>query len=214
MNKKCITVFIVLFLINTFSVQASLRRDTTRAIKTGWCREARILSLGFGIINSDFERESKLRSGVEYSISSIHSSSPVYAKVEFFVFRHLGVAMVANYNRMSYDQTYLTTFNGQKINSSVAVNYDIFAFNIRVNYHILYTKKIDLYIGGGTGLRTSKSKVPVNGLPDMFPSGFAKEIELTAGARYLFKGKFGLYAEAGLTRSVFQAGLSYNFNRW
>lgn len=177
--------------------------------KSGWIRGSRIISVGYGFQNKDLQRLGKLKNTDTYSISSIMIYAPVYAKWEIYVLDYLGICAALNFNTITYDHDYYT-YNFGTTKRRTHVKYDIFGLNVRFNYHILYEESIDLYIGGGTGLRISRGSVSVNGMPDLLPGGFFREAELTMGLRYLGLDGFGIYMEAGLGRSVLQAGLSYN----
>lgn len=86
------------------------------------------------------------------------------------------------------------------------VNVQVFTANLRFNYHILYNKKIDLYIGGGTGLREVKEDQDLRDRATKEFSGYLQEFELSLGARYFPYRYFGFYVEAGMARAFLQAG--------
>jgi len=160
--------------------------DTIDPKKSGWNRNAHIISFGIGFQNYDAEGLNKLNTAENYSISSISSSIPLYAKFEFFYAKHLGIGANMNYNTVSY---YFSQYNTQKTPETFPVNSSIFTLNIRINYHIFYGKAVDVYLGGGSGIRIVRASSNSNSVPDVYPSGFLREYELSAGIRYLAWGK-------------------------
>lgn len=186
--------------------------DSLPSAKTGWRYNSRIFSVGLGNQNTDLERTADLNAASNYTISSIKSSNPLYVKFEFYVSKRFGIGASLNYNKMTYDYSYTTSNGNQPTVKKSLADYNVFATNLRINYHFLHQKKIDFYVGAGTGLRIVGSRNHVTSMKEL-SGGFAKEGELTAGLRYLMDGIFGIYLEAGLTRSIVQGGLSLNLSK-
>jgi hypothetical protein len=86
---------------------------------------------------------------------------------------------------------------------------------LRINHYFISTKKFEAYYGFGVGGRLGPINQSSNfpGLyrdptgkgNDDFPIGF----EISCGFRYSLCKKISLYAEAGLCKSILQAGLTY-----
>ncbi|PBQ33178.1 hypothetical protein CNR22_15810 [Sphingobacteriaceae bacterium] len=213
MHLNRVTFFLIFNFYLSFFLysRSATNSDSLPQIKTGWRYNSRILSIGVGTQNTDIERFADLKAARDYTISSIKASNPLYLKLEFHVSKRFGIGAALNYNNMRYDYSYNASNGNQPVLVKKTIDYEVYTTNIRVNYHFLYGKKIDFYLGAGAGLRIvgNKSKTNMKELS----SGFVKETELTAGLRYLAEGVFGLYLEAGLTRSIVQAGLSFNLNK-
>jgi len=85
----------------------------------------------------------------------------------------------------------------------------------RMNIHFGSSDKLDVYWGFGIGYRTNNFKYYTTDPDDetvlawkaLLPIGF----ETTMGVRYYLTDNIGIYAEAGLGKSVAQAGLAIKF---
>jgi len=142
---------------------------------------------------------------------------PIFVKFEHAVSDGFGIGINYAYASadmiLRYDE--LTADGSQTIEDQISwSNYSI---NLRFNYHIGGTDKLDPYLGFGAGCRKGTwafssndgtrtiedYTVPVN----LFPLG----LELTFGARYMFTPYIGAYAELGVAKAAIQAGLTGRF---
>jgi len=160
-----------------------------------------IISLGYGDpamiyidnwINNGFNSDKKVTP----------QTNPVYAKIEYRIFRHMGIGVDVSYDDYEARQTSSNT------NSTFAYKgYTLFA-DVRLNRHVhLIHQKLDLYWGVGLGYQIQSVENIIDQTspkPGTNPVAF----EFTFGARYYFTKRIGLYVEGGIARSIFQGGLA------
>lgn len=209
--KLFLCLFILNFPTNLFSKNDPKNKtDTLQFANSGWKRNAHIISLGFGIPNSIND---KLNPSIatNSNISSINRSLIANLKFEFFILKHFGMGATVNYGKVNYDysqdvsQSYYRT-----VVEKITVKTEIVSLNLRFTYHFLYNKVIDVYLGGGTGIRLVKTNANSNSIPDLYKSGAFREHELAFGVRYFVNGIIGMYAELGFGRSLLQVGVNCN----
>ena len=89
--------------------------------------------------------------------------------------------------------------------------------NLRLNYHLYVDKQWDIYIGGGAGYNYFSSKDFTTYTPDdtlyksQFKLPYPVSYEMTFGIRYYFLTRTAIYLEAGMGKTLAQAGFVFKF---
>ena len=192
----------------------TIKSDTLKPEISGWKRNAHVIALGFGVpsyANDWFN--SMLKPTNSYTISSLTKSLNLHLKFEFFVSKHFGLGATVNYGKTDY--IYLRevkSYYKYEIEKTPIAT-EVVSLNLRLNYHILYNRVVDIYLGGGTGIRLVKTNSKSNSIPDLYKSGAFREHELSIGVRYFVKGIVGMFAEVGLGRTLVQVGINFNIKK-
>lgn len=216
MNRSLFTQNKNLFLILVFYglslaayPQVSDLKDSLKQDKSGWRQNQHIISIGMGFANYDVTKfRGPAGTTSDYTLSSVQGSIPIHSKFDFYLRKHFGLGATLNYSSFNYNYTRNILYYNKISSETFAMTSYVITLNIRLNYHLFYNKIVDVYLGGGTGLRLVHSKSSSLGSPDFYSSGVFRDYELSAGVRYLALGTIGLYAEAGFGRSIVQAGIS------
>jgi outer membrane protein W len=137
-------------------------------------------------------------------------TGPMYFKGEYAVADNFTVGMNVNYSRIS------ATFNVDSLKYSGNLKLASTSFILRANYTLsVASDNGGIYFGAGLGYRAARlsytddnPNTPLDGginipLPITF--------EGTLGYKYFFTPNVGVYAEIGITRSLFQAGITTRF---
>ena len=130
--------------------------------------------------------------------------NPVYVKVEYRIFRHMGIGV-----DFSYDDYEAKKAPPSSTNYTLTYKGSNFVADVRVNRHIhLINKRLDLYFGVGLGyqIQSIDNIITTRSLPKLGSNSLA--FELTVGARFYITKRIGIYAEGGIARSIIQGGLA------
>jgi len=130
--------------------------------------------------------------------------NPLYAKLEYRVFRHMGIGV-----DVSYDDYESRLAVPSSTNYAVAYKGYTFVADVRINRHIhLIHKRLDLYCGVGLGyqIQSISNLISTESFPKPGTTNLAYEI--TFGGRFYITKRIGIYAEGGLARSIIQGGLA------
>ena len=200
-NHKKIISFV--FLIFMVEILLPNRLIAQKKDSTALSRKI-IISAGYGDpsmiyvdnwINNGFNSDKKVTPQI----------NPIYGKIEFRIFRHIGIGVDVSYDDYEATQTSSNT------NSTVVYKGYTFFADLRINRHVhLINKKLDLYWGVGLGYQIQA----INNIIDqtaLKPGTNPVAFEFTFGARYYITKRIGLYVEGGIARSVFQGGLCFRF---
>ena len=143
-------------------------------------------------------------------------TGPLYVKYEYNSDYDLTIGI-----SFSYEQNKMDT-SGFFSNSYYYYNYGFFSFTsysflFRLNYLIVPDRNFQPYLGVGLGVRSSHRKniyriIDYNNnntisISETTNSYNGIGADLTFGVNYLIQKGFGIYAEAGLAKSVFQIGI-------
>ncbi|MDR0364532.1 MAG: hypothetical protein LBH92_05910 [Bacteroidales bacterium] len=88
-------------------------------------------------------------------------------------------------------------------------NYNYYVLGARGAFHYQFVKKLDTYGGLMLGYSIATASWAGDGESVGTPSGSAFSYSLYIGARYLFKPRLGVYAEAGYGISYLSAGITF-----
>jgi opacity protein-like surface antigen len=147
------------------------------------------------------------KAGFDYS-----TTGPIYLKYERALNNTVGLGL-----NLAYAQ-YSIGYDDQASTGSQLYSYSLvhtsFSALARLNLHIGNGEKWDPYWGIGMGYRSGSWKVTSTAtdyespaVPDFIPFGF----ETTFGLRYFIADNIAVYAEMGLAKSLWQAGLVTKF---
>ncbi len=147
-------------------------------------------------------------------------SGPYHLKYQYRAGRIFEWGMMLNFQRSVITWT----------DSSVSTNGDarlgarINGWNsiLRLNLHFLEAAQHNLYLGMGLGLGFWKvspigiipvESITINVLGPLRLRGVLPAAELVLGYRAFINRQIGLSAELGITKAIFQVGMTYRFNR-
>ncbi|MCB0395659.1 MAG: outer membrane beta-barrel protein [Flavobacteriales bacterium] len=150
-----------------------------------------------------------------YDEFKFKGTGPLFFKYEYAVNDKIGIGLNVAYigAEVSYTDKDHITSNGEFYKETI--KWSNISALARMNLHFGDNDKFDPYWGFGLGYRTGNTTYDDNdpdydnsaSLKSYIPFGF----ETTLGARYFFSDNFGLYAETGLAKAVFQVGLDIKF---
>lgn len=142
---------------------------------------------------------------------------PVNLKGEYAYSKFFGFGLSVNYVRANMIwEEYFYGANGSTININKNVLfYQSLSVLFRANFHFVRHRKVNMYCGTGLGYRYNEyfhrdafgSRKREESLLLENPFAF----ELSLGMRYWLKPNWGLYVEAGATKSLIQAGIVGKF---
>lgn len=198
-TSLCAIVFIVTILFSNKIIAGNNKEDST-AIK-----RKLIISVGIGdpaiIYINNF-----INNGYKFNGNDkvVPQTNPLYAKVEYRFFHHLGIGINVSYDDYEAQQTTpsSTTYtSAYKTHTLVG--------DIRLNKHFHFIKKrLDFYIGAGLGyeIQSITNIIVTKNLPKF--NGNSIGFELTIGGRFYITKRVGIYIEGGIARSILQGGLA------
>jgi outer membrane protein W len=205
---------VLFFLMNTILVYGQTNTETKRGSYGSWTEDSKIISFGLGGPNTDPFYYVKLDAASTSTLSDFKSDLVQHAKAEFALTGRFGFVITANRSSLQYKESYIVNNNFGPSKNTIDLNLKVLTVNLRVNYHFVYDKIFDPYIGVGAGIRkieltTPSSVYKVTAFETRIPFGF----EATLGLRILVAGRVGVYFETGIGRSFIQGGLSLNLGR-
>jgi hypothetical protein len=130
--------------------------------------------------------------------------NPIYAKVEYRIFRHMGIGV-----DLSYDDYEAQRAPSTSTTFTNAYKGYTFVGDIRINRHFhLIAKRLDLYFGIGLGyqIQSITNIINTQSLPKLGNNNLA--FELTIGGRFYITKRIGVYIEGGIAKSILQGGLA------
>ncbi|MGZ4099501.1 MAG: hypothetical protein ACXVNM_11520 [Bacteroidia bacterium] len=184
---------------------------TRQELPSSWDNRSKIVSLGFGMPNIDpllFEDNAPLAEKT-VTITDVSSEAVIHCKLEFAVSHHWGLGLMINRSIWNYTETAKSNYYNRPGYTIASVKYKVVTFNIRANYHFLFSKFADPYIGVGLGIRNI-AKESSAGETKLFEYNTPFGFEATVGIRILMASLIGFYMETGVGRSLLQAGISFN----
>ncbi len=176
-----------------------------------------IISAGYGFPNlgKSFLKTYESKNG--YKATGI---GPMHFKGEYALSDKISLGLSVNYSSYGAEWTDTTSEWNSSTSSYTyrTYNYSVgrtsISFNPRLNLHFATSEKLDPYWGIGFGYKMSTWKFTSDNpnyvnesAPGLIPVGF----ETTIGLRYYFTPNIGLYAETGISRSIFQGGIVAKF---
>jgi hypothetical protein len=201
-NKAINQLFVFIFIVTTLfsnKIIAGNKEDST-ALK-----RKLILSVGVGdpaliyidnFINNDYKFKSNQK--------IVPQINPIYAKIEYRFFHHIGIGINLSYDDYEAQQTtpssttYTTTYKAHTLIG-----------DLRLNKHFhFFKKRLDFYLGAGIGyeIQSIAKIITTKSLPKIRGNSIA--FELTIGGRFYITKRVGIYIEGGIARSILQGGLA------
>lgn len=162
------------------------------------------ISVGYGApsILRAFLKYNNTRS--EYTVKGW---GPYMFKIDWMFHRRWSVGINGSYNfsRLSWmDDGWDTVIHAKRL-YEYGIEAEELAATLRVNYHFLIRKTIDLYAGVGAGYGKfalgTYTEAPVNQFSVAYEFPKPLSLEATLGGRYYITKWLGLYAEVGLGKS-------------
>jgi opacity protein-like surface antigen len=181
------------FMLNAVLICGQTNSETKRPANGSWTENSKIISFGVGGPNTDPFYYVKLDASSTSTLSDFKSDLVQHAKAEFALSGHFGFVICANRSILKYKESYFVNNSFGSTKNTIDLNLKVLTINLRVNYHFLYDKIIDPYIGIGAGLRkieltTPSSVYKVTAFEPRIPFGF----EATLGLRILVAGRAGV----------------------
>lgn len=159
-----------------------------------------------------------------YQDKANYSSSgfgPLHLKYEYRISNRIG--LLASINHLSYKIRFTEIYgdtNGKILPNNALIRQSRTAVNARFNFHFLNPEnheRTEFYAGLGLGYNFGKAPVIEADFPDgvgsvrLPPLMLRMSIEATLGYRRFVSDHIGFYAEAGIAKSVVQAGICARF---
>ena len=172
-----------------------------------WGEGSKVVSVGYGAPNLGKSILKIYENETGFDVSGF---GPLHAKFEYGVSEKIGLGL--SFNMVNFGASWREEFLGFE---TYTYNVDVTGWSVlaRMNLHFATGDKIDPYWGFGLGYRsttwtfTSDDPLFINTSFPTFPFGF----ETTIGMRYYFIPNIGIYAEAGIAKSLIQAGVVAKF---
>ncbi len=173
-------------------------------------------SYGYGYPRLDNRLFDYQKDSTNFAVVGI---GPFYWKAEYGLSRKLSVMLSAGYilYKSEWNQLRPDPLYGYDLPYRYGTTLHDISANLRFNYHLLVTKDVDFYVGGGVGYNYFINKDFTTYLPDdsTFKSQFKLPMpisyEMTLGLRYFFLNRTAIYIEAGMGKSILQAGFVFKF---
>ena len=161
--------------------------------------------------------------------SKAQSYGPIFAKFEYGINKNIGIGAVIGYSNSKYTLTYIhsggyydsnNNFIRQGYPTETTYKYSTLSAGARFNFHFCPRGKLDPYAGIAVGYTNLNETVTIissdppynkNYIHNLYPFSSLLPLYLaaTAGVRYYFTDKIGMYAELGLDKwSVVQVGIA------
>ncbi len=144
---------------------------------------------------------------------------PFFWKAELGLSRKLSVLLSASYILYKADWTGIRNDSYKKMDLpyKYGTKLNDISANLRLNYHLYVDKEWDIYIGGGAGYNYFSSKDFTTYTPEdstfksQFKLPYPVSYEMSFGIRYYFLTRTAIYLEAGMGKSLAQAGFVFKF---
>ncbi|TNE82053.1 MAG: hypothetical protein EP332_01885 [Bacteroidetes bacterium] len=147
-------------------------------------------------------------------------TGPFHVKYQYRAGRVFEWGLMLNYQESSFNWT--DSLESNRVDAQIGADVSSFNAIARMNLHFLKSGMHNFYLGMGLGFSYWKVN-PIGGividdevnlaipnflsLKGVLPAG-----EFVLGYRGFLNKQVGISAELGLTKSIFQAGLTYRFN--
>jgi hypothetical protein len=176
-----------------------------------------LLSIGYGAPRLDNKLFDYHKNEEAFRVFGI---GPFVAKAEYGLSRKLGIGLSTAY--INYKSDWIRRrpdplMPSDSLRYRYSTTYQDISVNLRLNYHILITKDIDVYLGGGVGYNKTKHNDSTNYYPDVpkfdaqFKDPYIISSEVSIGVRYYFLTRTAFFIELGYGKSVAQAGFVFKF---
>jgi hypothetical protein len=172
------------------------------------------ISAGYGAVTYGNIALKVLENQLKITNLNLTPFGPLYLKGEYAVANNFTVGLNVNYYTASSTFTldsikYVGKYSGTfKLNSTSII--------ARANYTIPFAEdRAGIMLGGGLGYRAFKPSYSDDNPQTPLDGGISIPIpftvELTVGLHYYLTDNIGVYVESGLTRSLFQGGITARF---
>ncbi|MBL7812143.1 MAG: hypothetical protein JNL57_07950 [Bacteroidetes bacterium] len=187
------------------------------------------LSGGYGFLNPSGAVINGLKNSItpNWKDVSVHQRSVWYAKGEYAVGKHQGLGFHVAGSGLDIDAS-LDSLTKYNVKVQGKLKYRSWSALLRYNFHVLSEQNLDLYAGIGAGYRSNSFSVSSNdpdknwwdfpvkvlGVNRIIPKSLSLPtvgLDFTMGVRYHILPPIALYAEAGLAKSMLQAGATIRF---
>ena len=144
---------------------------------------------------------------------------PFFLRAEYGLSRKLSVALSCSWilYKADWKRQRPDPYWGFDLPFTYGTTLHDIAANLRFNYHLFVTKEWDVYIGGGAGYNYFINKDFTTYGPDdtlfhsQFKIPYPMSYEMSFGVRYYFLTRTAIYLEAGIGKSLLQAGFTFKF---
>jgi hypothetical protein len=201
-------------LLLLLSSQGAMAQDSTKQCApfvVPALRHAVIATAGVGFIDH-YRHNYDLPTGFEKSNTT--GFAPIYAKLEYGLNNHVGVAAVFAYDNFVYNYNQLFDRSTGTVIRYHTDNFRLYSLGITANYHFtaLSVPGLQPFISAGLSLNNIRhSSAPMGD-----STGITKQHTISpiikAGVRYYISSKFSVYGDVGYDKqSIFSLGVSCSF---
>lgn len=165
------------------------------------------ISMGYGVLSYEGALLDIIANQLDFKSSH---QGPFYIKAEYAVADNFTVGLNVNYSKIA------ATFNVDSVKYTGNMSFSSTSVILRANYMLSVSDgNGGIYFGAGLGYRGGKLSYyddnPYKDLKGSIPLPLPITFEATFGYKHYFGPNIGVYAEMGVTRSLFQAGLTTRF---
>ena len=203
-NKAITSLSAIVFLATTLLFSNKVIAGNGKEDSTALKRKL-VFSVGIGdpaiIYINNF-----INNGYKFNGSEkvVPQTNPLYAKVEYRFFHHIGIGVNVSYDDYEAQQTapssttYTTSYKAHTLVGDV---------RFKKHFHF-FKKRLDFYLGAGLGyeIQSITNIINTKSLPKL--NGNSIAFELTIGGRFYFTKRIGIYIEGGIARSILQGGIA------
>lgn len=177
------------------------------AISQTFPKGTKSISVGYGVISYENIVLRILANQLNFESSL---KGPLYIKAEYAVADNFTIGVNVNYSKIA------ATFNVDSVKYTGNMSFGSTSVILRANYMLSVSDGDGgIYFGAGLGYRGGKLSYyddnPYKDLKGSITVPLPLTFEATFGYKHYFGPNIGVYAEMGVTRSLFQAGLTTRF---
>jgi hypothetical protein len=140
---------------------------------------------------------------------------PVHARFEYAVSNRVSIALNTGFNTTTFNAMHLDEGYNGTIKRPVVNHWRLFYGGVSAWYHfghMLHSKKLDPFIGGGICLNNIVESASPSGDSTLRRKSHTATPSLKLGVRYYLTPMFSVYADAGYDKlSVVNVGMSCRF---
>ncbi len=177
-----------------------------------YARRSITASVSIGFLD-DYKQNYSLPLGFQKSNTS--GFAPVYARVEYALYKHVSLAAMFSYDAFYYNYRQEFTGNNGSFTRNKINKTKVFSGGVSAYYHlnhVFHSRHIDPFIGAGLSLNNVSYSAYPQGDSTITHKDHNVSPYLKLGARYYITDKFSIFGDVGYDKqSIFSVGFSCRF---